>query len=162
MALKIVHGDIFDPKLNEVSRVIVHGCNAQGVMGSGIAKTIRDMYPEVYEDYKEYEEVRGLYVGDIVQTLVHPKLRVASIISQEFYGRDSSVVYVNYWAIKDALSILVRHFKTKNEIQGTNIEIHLPFIGGGFANGDRTVLMKIFEEVFKDSDATLFVLENPQ
>jgi hypothetical protein len=159
MALKVIKGDIFDPKLEEVNRIVVHGCNAQGVMGSGIAKTIRDMYPEVYEDYKEHEEVRGLYLGDIIQTLIHPKLRIASIITQEYYGRDFSVVYVNYWAIKDALTRLVRHFKTKNEIQGTNIEIHLPFIGGGLANGDRAVLLEIFEEVFKDFDATLFVLD---
>jgi hypothetical protein len=159
MGLKVIKGDIFDHKLEEVNRVVVHGCNAQGVMGSGIAKTIRDMYPKVYEDYKDYEEFRGLYLGDIIQTLIHPKLRIASIITQEYYGRDPNTLFVDYETVEHSLKSLVRHFKTKNEIQGTNIEIHLPFIGGDLANGDRTILMGIFEEVFKDYDATLFVLD---
>lgn len=159
MPLKIVKGDIFDPKLDKVSRVIVHGCNAQGVMGSGIAKTIRGMYPEVYEDYKDYEEYNGLCLGDVIQTIIHPRLRIASIISQEYYGRDPNVVYVNYRALESALKSIVRHYKTKNEVQGTNIEIHLPFIGGGLANGDREYLLEAFNSIFANVDATLFVLE---
>ena len=32
--------------------VICHQVNCQGVMGSGIAKQIRDTYPIVFENYK--------------------------------------------------------------------------------------------------------------
>jgi len=149
MTLKIVNGDIFDPKLEEVNRVIVHGCNAQGVMGSGIAKTIRDMYPEVYEDYKTIEGMSGLYLGDVVHSYINPELMVVSAITQETYGRNKNIQYVEYNAVGRALATITSIYKDR--------EIHIPFIGGGLANGDKEILMQIFEEVFEDSDATLFI-----
>lgn len=30
---------------------IAHGCNAQGLMGAGVARLVRGTYPEVYEEY---------------------------------------------------------------------------------------------------------------
>lgn len=159
MALKIVKGDIFDPKLDKVSRVIVHGCNAQGVMGSGIAKTIRDMYPEVYQDYKHRESSRGkLIMGEIIHTVINLEtLSIYSIISQRYYGRDPSIVYVDYKAVRRALKDIASHINFLNAAGNPFRKIHIPFIGGGLANGDRAILLGIFEEVFKDSDATLFI-----
>lgn len=34
--------------------IIVHGCNARGVWGSGIAKEFAEKYPESRKDYKEF------------------------------------------------------------------------------------------------------------
>jgi O-acetyl-ADP-ribose deacetylase (regulator of RNase III) len=31
--------------------VIMHGCNMQGMMGAGIAKTVKHLYPDLYNDY---------------------------------------------------------------------------------------------------------------
>ena len=42
----------YNSNITEVTQgVIVHGCNAQGVMGSGVAKQLRAKYPEIYVDY---------------------------------------------------------------------------------------------------------------
>ena len=44
-SLKTAHikfGNILDAK-----GIIMHGCNAQGVMGSGLAKDIRERWPAV-------------------------------------------------------------------------------------------------------------------
>lgn len=149
MALKIVHGDIFDPKLDNTKRVVVHGCNAQGVMASGIAKTIRDKFPEVYYDYKSLEKDFGLNLGDAIYTTISDNLIIASAITQQCYGRDSSVVYVKYSAVQAALK----------EIAGLlrDYEVHIPFIGGGLANGNRYTLLEIFKETLQNSDATLFI-----
>lgn len=32
---------------------IAHGCNTRGMMGAGIARSIRDKYPDVYEQYRQ-------------------------------------------------------------------------------------------------------------
>ena len=45
--LNIINDDL----LNSPDRIIVHGCNAQGVMGAGVAKAIRTKYPEAYSNY---------------------------------------------------------------------------------------------------------------
>lgn len=41
-------GDVFTTE----AKYIGHGVNTQGVMGAGIAKTIRDKFPHVYKEYR--------------------------------------------------------------------------------------------------------------
>ena len=59
--MKIVYkvGDITEAP--EV--VIVHGCNTQGAMGSGVAKAIRRKYPWAYEAYIDAYIKVGLDMG---------------------------------------------------------------------------------------------------
>lgn len=157
MALKVIEGDIFDPKLDKVKRIIVHGCNAQGVMASGIAKIIREKYPEVFEDYIDHKEFKGLNLGDCIVTHISRDLEIISIISQEYYGRDKQRVYVSYQAVESALKRVVRRCKALQAIRNAEIEIHIPFIGGGRANGDRSYLLEAFTNIFSDVNATLFI-----
>ena len=44
--------------------IIVHGCNCQGVMGSGVAKQIKEKFPNAYTIYKQREEEIGLRLGE--------------------------------------------------------------------------------------------------
>ena len=46
--------------------VILHGTNARGVMGSGVARQIRARWPNVYEIYALRHRVFGLKLGEIV------------------------------------------------------------------------------------------------
>ena len=71
--------------------MIVHGCNAQGVMGSGLAKTIRYTFPEAYRDYRVKYADEGLNVGDCIISQINSKLFVSNCITQEFYGYDGQV-----------------------------------------------------------------------
>lgn len=52
-------GDIF----TSTSQVIGHGVSTQGVMGSGIARTVRITYPSVFRAYREACEDGRLYGG---------------------------------------------------------------------------------------------------
>lgn len=157
MALKIVKGDIFDPKFEKVDRIVIHGCNAQGVMASGIAKTIREKYPEVFEDYIYHKKFRGLNLGDCIVTNISRNFGIISIISQEFYGRDKQRVYVSYQALEHGLKTVARRAKSLQAIRDKIVEVHLPFIGGGLANGDREYLLEAFTTIFADVEATLFI-----
>lgn len=48
-----VVGDLLDPEMDFTD--ICHGVNLSGVMGAGIAKSIRELYgEEFYEDYKHW------------------------------------------------------------------------------------------------------------
>ena len=50
--IKHIKCDIFESGAD----IICHQVNCQGVMGSGIAKQVRDKYPKVYEGYKQWCE----------------------------------------------------------------------------------------------------------
>jgi O-acetyl-ADP-ribose deacetylase (regulator of RNase III) len=50
MAIKYISGDLFENRFG--AEAIGHGCNLQGSMGAGIAKIIKERYPEMYEEYR--------------------------------------------------------------------------------------------------------------
>ena len=92
------------------SGIIAHGCNAQGVMGSGVAALVKAKYPGAFEQYvadlemmdKEVVSPLG-YVSfwsptDLNVGLTPDRLFIANCITQNNVGRDGSK-YVSYDAI---------------------------------------------------------------
>ena len=152
MILKIETGDIFNAILNR-DVVFMHGCNAKGVMGSGIAKIVKDNYPHAYRAYKEIQKTQGLHLGQVIVAApsTENEPTIVNAITQENYGRDVNVKYADYDAIIIACEAVAKHFKGK--------EIHLPMIGGGLGNLDVKRLTAIYQAVFYDSDATLWLKE---
>ena len=74
------------------SGVIVHGCNSHGVMGSGVAKAIRERYGEAYSAYYEYYKKHGLELGDVIMKRVSKPLWIANAITQENFGRTGELI----------------------------------------------------------------------
>lgn len=57
MGVTIMQGDIFTTQ----AQVIGHGVNTQGLMGNGVARTIRIMYPSVFKAYQQACDDGTLY-----------------------------------------------------------------------------------------------------
>lgn len=125
---------------------IVHGCNAQGVMGSGFAKLVRDKYPVAYQTYMNQADT-GYILGEVIPAIVEPRLVIVNAITQEFYGTDR--VHVDYDAVAQALEG-VKHLAETGMIESN--DVHFPLIGGGLAGGDQFRLVEIFGAAFGDSD----------
>lgn len=142
----IKFGDI----LSVNSGIIVHGCNAQGVMGSGIAKAIRDKYPEVYEEYRllfqnaSNNKKALLGTAQIVQIRSNENLLIANGITQEYYGRDG-LKYVSYKAIQEVFA------KVAILAVSQRLDVHYPLIGAGLGGGDWAIISEIIDNVFQDS-----------
>lgn len=124
------------------SGVIVHGCNAQGVMGSGVAKQLRAKYPEIYLDYCESLQVMRVSkvnpLGQLIVSQVGINLFVANAITQEFYGRDGRQ-YVDYLALEQAIDKTVEFASRKD------LAIHVPYlIGAGLGGGSEKTILDIF------------------
>lgn len=147
---KIIYkkGDLVDA----TERYILHGCNAQGVMNSGVAKAIRERWPIVYTEYKEFIEQASLefekkdIVGMICTSYVKPRPElldkvswqiVINGITQERYGKDGQL-YVSYDGIRSVMRECERRFRGK--------EIAMPKIGSGLGGGDWDVISEIIEE----------------
>lgn len=62
--MTLVHktGDIFTTE----QPAVIHGVNIVGVMGSGIAKTVRQLYPGVYKAYRAECKAGRLHAGDML------------------------------------------------------------------------------------------------
>jgi O-acetyl-ADP-ribose deacetylase (regulator of RNase III) len=146
--IQYIHGDL----LASTEAVIAHGCNAQGVMRSGVAKAIREKYPQAYVDYYNayYAGDYYLRLGDVIETRT-PDRTILNIISQQFYGRDPSVVYVSYDAIGRAI-------KRINELGYQRVAF--PMIGAGLANGNWNTISSIIES-YADFDPIVYHL-NPR
>lgn len=157
MKIEYINGDLFTTDC----KVIVHGCNAQGVMGSGVAKIIRDKYPKAYERYrKEYELTNSLVLGSISAVPCGDRENdpdnfkiIVNAVTQEYYGRDSSERYVSYDAITEAMNKLNRLC----ENYGFK-EVAMPQIGAGLGGGDWNVIEAIIESELKDIKPFVYIL----
>lgn len=126
--------------------ILVHGCNAQGVMGSGIAAQIRFRYPSVFEDYHGVYEKEGLKVGDVVFTEIDPAMGfyVANAITQEYYGGDGKK-YVSYRGVYEAFK------KIFVEARDRGIDVHYPQVGAGLAGGDWATIQSCIDAAFNET-----------
>lgn len=124
--------------------IIAHGCNAQGVMGSGVAKQIRAQYPEVYSSYRQHlsncRKLRTDCLGTVDFPPVSPKLWVANMITQRSYGREG-VQYVCYQAMSDTMTLALT-FAREN-----SLDLHIPYmVGGGLGGGDISHITEIYQK----------------
>ena len=151
--MKEVNGDLIQMALNGEFDVIAQGCNCQCVMGSGIAKSIKETWPTAYE--VDQKTKRGSYnkLGTISFTdslaehyLSSPYVVIVNCYTQFDYGRESKL-YANYDAIAMCMDKINHEYKGKR--------IGLPKIGCGLANGDWNVVKKIIEDRLKDCDVTI-------
>jgi O-acetyl-ADP-ribose deacetylase (regulator of RNase III) len=151
--ITIVNGNLLDAKED----IIGHQCNARGQMGSGVAKQLRERYPEIYEEYSELFTM-GLdsyaLMGYCQLVKCTDGKQIANIIGQLNYGR-TKYLYTDYAALEQGLRYLKAYAKSQR------YSIALPYkVGCGLANGDWDgVVFPMLEEVFSDYNLTLYRYE---
>jgi O-acetyl-ADP-ribose deacetylase (regulator of RNase III) len=131
---------------------MVHGCNAQGAMGSGVAKAIRDQYPECYEVYRAAHKAKPLKLGEVVPAKCGRHI-VLNGITQEFYG-NAGGVFVDYDALREVMRTCDEYISSELQKQGiadpanelTKPELGMPLIGAGLAGGDWQMISAIIEQ----------------
>jgi len=154
-----INGNLVDNEIvNELGGVIVHGCNAQGAMGSGVALVIKNKWPVVYTDYRDMHERYGLELGDVIFSHVEQELFVANAITQEYYRGCKwgpvKDVHVDYEAIGRAFAEIADFFNDHPEIEKN---LHMPLIGAGLAGGDWDTIEQIILETLKDTNIQVYL-----
>lgn len=145
-------------------RFFCHGCNAQGVMGSGIAAQVRAQFPAAYKAYREQYEREGLKLGDRISVDCGTKT-IINAVTQEHYGRDPNTVYVSYEAIEKAVrginawSALAENSAPMKRMIGQPKEVAFPLIGAGLANGDWDIISKIIEGLSTDFQPVVYLFD---
>lgn len=134
--LEIKQGDLLEAD----ERMVVHGCNAKGTMGAGVARAIKVRWPQVYNAYRGRHKAGGLTPGEVIFVEIEDDRVVANAITQRDYGRSRKQRYVSYDAVADCMS------EIRDEAIKRNIaEIAMPKIGAGLANGRWDIIERIIE-----------------
>lgn len=152
----IIEGDL----LNAPFQVIAHQVNCMGVMGAGVAKSLRLKYPGLYENYKEmcnlYERDRKDLLGLCLWYRAEDRKIILNLFGQYGFGRDKR--YTDYEAFDKAMRDGIE--ATKNEAfkeDGIQLCIAIPYgIGCGLAGGDWPEVKEILEKIEQDENVLFF------
>lgn len=139
--IKYRKGNILDVQ----SGYIVHGCNAKGVMGAGVAKAIATLYPEILKPYRDYcKALAENSLGKAVCVRVTDELTIVNAITQLTYGNYPSTRYVSYDAIDTVFTDIAYMLNPEADF------VHIPKIGAGLGGGDWVVIASIINHRMKD------------
>lgn len=165
--IKHIKCDIFESRAD----YICHQVNCQGKMNSGIAKAIRERWPEVYKNYQDWyisyeawgyahtnENVEALIIsamlGKIQIVLANPKesCYVINMAAQGYYGYDGCryTSYDAFWNCLNEIKLAVP--------EGSKIAF--PYkIGCVRGGANWNIIYKMIEEVFADFDGEVLICE---
>jgi O-acetyl-ADP-ribose deacetylase (regulator of RNase III) len=154
MKIEYRKGDLFSTDIY----TIIHGCNAQGVMGSGVAKIVREQFPYAYDEYVERHSETGLILGDFIcvpatNIVTKEQKMIVHAITQNLFGKDEQR-YVSYDAVAEAMYNINRQWKNHS----TETHVAMPQIGAGLGGGDWRVIEAIIESEMTDIQPVVYVL----
>ena len=147
--IKHIKCDIFESGAD----VILHQVNCQGVMGSGIARQVKEKFPVVFHAYKAFCDIKD-DKSELLGTAQFIRVNeggyagyVVNLFAQEKFGYDGKC-YTDYDALKECLEDVSNYFH--------NQTIAIPYLMGcARGGGDWNIVYKMIEEVFKDSDVLI-------
>ena len=139
----IKDGDVFDA----TEPVIVHQVNCMGVMGSGIAKAIKERYPDHYKYYKKVcrltDEAHNLLGRYYITT--HGDRKIAGVFGQYRYGRDGGL-YTNIHALDHGIRSICSKYS----------QIAVPYlIGCGLGGAPEYTVKLLLEEIADSMNVTI-------
>lgn len=152
MSVHLEIGNLLDAPVD----YICHQVNCQGRMGSGIAKSIREKWPKVYEEYAlkcNGPKSKSDPLLGSVQLVETPDCTVINMFSQQYYGYDGRR-YTSYDAFWACLG------KIKEQVPKGS-KIGFPYkIGCGLGGANWQVIFQMIMEVLEeDYQVYIYTLE---
>jgi Predicted phosphatase homologous to the C-terminal domain of histone macroH2A1 len=138
------------------SGIIIHGCNCRGVMGGGVAKALRDKFPEIYGPYKNMCDVgKERLLGSVQFVKINDDLTIGNMFTQVDLGYGGKFASVE--AIRSCLETVAQY-----GAEYTNSEpltIHTPLIGALRGGLDwETEVYPVFVDINNKYDGIHFVI----
>lgn len=138
-----VNGDILTPVMNDRPTIVCHQVNCKGVMGSGLAKQVREKFPGVYGSYKGRCEAPYDNLGQvqICSVLSETGYLIANVFGQRNYG--GALKNTDYRALRKAFSFIADAYPLYT--------IRIPYkMGCGLGGGDWAIVEEIILETLHD------------
>jgi O-acetyl-ADP-ribose deacetylase (regulator of RNase III) len=126
---------------------VVHGCNSAGVMGSGIAKQVKEEHPGCFDAYRQHlaslHAARNNPLGTNCLYEVRPDFIIVNAITQDSFGRETGKRYVDYRAVQSCFEN-VAYLVSQSAFKS----VHYPQIGAGLGGGDWSIISDIIDCAF--------------
>ena len=154
MAVVIKEGNVFDSDAD----IICHQVNCRSVMGSGVAKEVRERYPEVYYAYLDrcYNAITNhnhTLLGTAQFVKVSDNRCIVNCFAQDNYGYDGKQ-YTDLAALQHAFATVATKARSKG------FKVAMPYkIGCCRGGADWDTVKKIIDVTFQDVDVELWKLE---
>jgi O-acetyl-ADP-ribose deacetylase (regulator of RNase III) len=132
--LKHTKGNLIDLAEQGNFDVIVHGCNCLNTMGSGIAKEIRERYPEAYA--ADTAHGNNIKLGNWSEADAGTFTIVNAYTQINFMPR--GIDHFEYESFQLILEKLTTQYAGKN--------FGFPYIGMGLAGGDKDRIIAMLED----------------
>lgn len=147
-----VKGDLVENKYeSETYGIFCHQVNCQKTMGAGIAKQIKEKYPEVYQAYEDREYP---YLGAIDWVLTHDGRACVNMYAQDDYGRSGK--HTNYIAFAQCLVELAEYLTPVSK----DTIVAFPYgIGCGLGGGDWKVISALIEDFEKMIEQDVYIVK---
>lgn len=148
--MRYVQGDLFQTDC----KAIGHGVNRRGLMGAGVARIVREQFPEVYRFYREVcllkpEEIP---LGEVLPASdpSHPGTVIFNMATQDLPGPNANL-----------RAIMTSAFTTLGIAKSLGIpEVAIPKIGSGIGglNWEDVEEVLLHAESFNDSKFVVYFL----
>lgn len=146
--------DIFNKDVD----VIVHQANCFHTMGAGIAKIIKQKFPEAYETDKktlcgDYEKLGDISVAKVKDETARVKY-IINQYSQYRYGQERMTNYEAFYNCLLKVRIRCTYLKVDT--------VAYPHkIGCNLAGGDWRIIRPMFDVVFEGADFDVYICQKP-
>ena len=130
---------------------ILHQVNCQGAMNSGIAKQVREKYPWVYEQYRDFCNEMAFPLGSVQTVSINETQAIVNLFAQENFGYDGKC-YTDYKSLEYGLDCVRNMYDNKT--------IAIPYLMGCHrGGGDWNVVYKMIEEAFENYNGDVLICE---
>ena len=148
---------MFGDLLTAPANILCHQTNYYGVMGAGVAATIRNklLSEAEFQRYRQFcAEYGSNALGKVFYSKVVPgRQYVANCFCQREFDEEVPGVLTDYDAMRECLTS-VRSFA-----ESAKLTVALPgYMGCGIAGGDWNTVMDIINDVFSESSVSLTIV----
>jgi O-acetyl-ADP-ribose deacetylase (regulator of RNase III) len=147
--MKVVTGNLLEVETG----LIVHQVNCLGFMGRGIAKSIREKWPKVYEAYRRRCLLSNVQEKDLLGSIQgitvndNPLLIVVNLFGQKSIGTNG--LHTDYTAFETGLVKLAQIKSERERLK--DLPVCFPYgIGCGLGGGDWGQILPMLEKFFPD------------
>lgn len=138
--IKVIDGDL----LNAPEKYIVHQVNCKGVMGAGVARQVKEKYPEVFMVYKSltnrHRDNSFKLLGKALLAVANDGKRFWNVFGEDNYGHTG--LYTKYDDLENGLHAVFQNSKG---------DVAIPYkIGCGYGGGDWNIVYSMIEKLSKN------------
>lgn len=159
--MKYMDGDLLELAEKGHFDIIVHGCNCFCNMGAGIARTIKEKYPEAFIADLDTDKGDRAKLGTYTKASVgnYNSFWIINAYTQyDFWSPGARADYDAIRAVFKEIHKEVRRYEEVLSYENETLRIGIPKIGAGLAGGDWNRIEKIIDSIgFSDITCVNYV-----